>query len=117
MAASQHAQLARILLPFPSQLLSSDTWCRKHHEEAVKNFQHAVAAAPRSAHPLFRLGNALFATHQLQQSQEAFSQALCCASLPTDAALLPKIHLNLGISLEAEGKLEAACRHYRWWLA
>lgn len=72
-------------------------------------------AAPEDARPLFRLGNALFATQQLPNSQEAFSQALLCASVPDDAALLPKIHVNLGISLEAEGQLGLACQHYRYY--
>ncbi len=79
----------------------------------MKSFQHATAASPEDARPLFRLGNALFAAQQLSQSQEAFSQALTAANLSDDAALLPKIHVNLGISLEAEGQLEAACQHYR----
>lgn len=70
-------------------------------------------AAPEDARPLFRLGNALFATQQFHDSQVAFSQALSSASLPDDAALLPKIHVNLGISLEAGGQLELACQHYR----
>ncbi|KAL0018839.1 hypothetical protein WJX77_012016 [Trebouxia sp. C0004] len=86
---------------------------RKLHEEAVKSFQHAAAAMPADARPLFRLGNALFAAHQLAQSQEAFSEALEAATLPDDAALLPKIHVNLGISLEAAGQLDSACQHYR----
>ncbi|DBB15235.1 TPA: hypothetical protein ACH3X3_004237 [Trebouxia sp. C0006] len=86
---------------------------RKLHEEAVKSFQHAAAAAPADARPLFRLGNALFAAHQLPQSQQAFSEALQAATLPDDAALLPKIHVNLGISLEADGQLDSACQHYR----
>ena len=72
--------------------------------------------APEDARPLFRLGNALFATQQFHDSQEAFSQALSFASLPEDAALLPKLHVNLGISLEAEGQLELACQHYRYCL-
>ncbi len=89
------------------------TACRKLHAEAVKSFQRAAAAAPADARPLFRLGNALFAAHQLAQSQEAFSEALEAATLPDDAALLPKIHVNLGISLEADGQLVSACQHYR----
>ena len=90
---------------------------RKHHEEAMKCFQHASVAAPGDARPLLRLGNALFALHQLPRSQEAFRQALTAISLPDDAALLPKIHVNLGISLEAAGHLQAACQHYRCGLA
>lgn len=87
--------------------------CRSQHKEAAKSFQRAVAAAPGDVRPLFRLGNALFAAHQIHDSQEAFQQALACASLPDDAALLPKIHVNLGISLEAGGQLQVACQHYR----
>ena len=87
--------------------------CRRHHREAAESFQHAAVAAPEDARPLFRLGNALFATQQFHDSQVAFSQALSSASLPDDAALLPKIHVNLGISLEAGGQLELACQHYR----
>ncbi|KAL3158041.1 hypothetical protein ABBQ32_011650 [Trebouxia sp. C0010 RCD-2024] len=86
---------------------------RKHHKEAAKSFQHAVAAAPGDVRPLFRLGNALFASQQIHDSQEAFKQALACARLPDDATLLPKIRVNLGISLEAEGQLQVACQHYR----
>lgn len=86
---------------------------RSQHKEAAKSFQRAVAAAPGDVRPLFRLGNALFAAHQIHDSQEAFQQALACASLPDDAALLPKIHVNLGISLEAGGQLQVACQHYR----
>ena len=96
-----------------STVMQTKAACRKLHEEAVKSFQHAAAAAPADARPLFRLGNALFAAHQLAQSQEAFSEALEAATLPDDAALLPKIHVNLGISLEADGQLVSACQHYR----
>lgn len=80
----------------------------------MKSFQHACAASPGDARPLFRLGNALFAAHQLPGSQEALGQALAAATLPDDAALLPKIHVNLGISLEAGGQLDTACQHYRF---
>lgn len=73
-------------------------------------------AAPEDARPLFRLGNALFAAQEFHDSQDAFGRALSSASLPEDAALLPKIHVNLGISLEAEGQLELACQHYRYCL-
>ena len=89
------------------------TWlCRKHHAEAAKSFQRASTIAHDDAQPLFRLGNALFAAHQLPQSQNAFQQALTAASCPDDDALLPKVHVNWGISLEAANQLEAACQHY-----
>ena len=32
---------------------------------------------------------------------------------PRDARLLPKIHVNLGITLEGDGRLLAACDSYR----
>ena len=33
--------------------------------------------------------------------------------LPAEERLLPKVHVNLGITLEADGCLSAACDHYR----
>lgn len=33
--------------------------------------------------------------------------------MPRDARLLPKIYVNLGIALEADGRLLAACDSYR----
>ena len=41
-------------------------------------------------------------------------RALDLARVPEDAALLPKVHVNMGITLEAEGMLISACEHYRW---
>lgn len=38
---------------------------------------------------------------------------LQAAREPADAALVPKVHVNLGITLEADGRLLAACEHYR----
>lgn len=68
---------------------------------------------PEGARPLFKLGNALFAAGQLQDAQQAFICALAAAQLPGDAALLPKMHVNLGIALEASGQMSEACQHYR----
>lgn len=36
--------------------------------------------------------------------------------LPAEERLLPKVHVNLGITLEADGCLLAACDHYRYVL-
>ena len=36
--------------------------------------------------------------------------------LPAEERLLPKVHVNLGITLEADGCLSAACDHYRYVL-
>ena len=33
--------------------------------------------------------------------------------LPQDNALQPKVHVNLGITMEADGRLLSACQHYR----
>ena len=33
--------------------------------------------------------------------------------LPGDERLVPKVHVNLGITLEADGRLLAACNHYQ----
>lgn len=87
--------------------------CRQHHEEAIKSFQRAATAVPNDAKPWFRLGTALFAAGQLPESQHAFKHALAAAKEPKDDALLPKLHVNLGISIEASGQLQEACQQYR----
>jgi tetratricopeptide (TPR) repeat protein len=33
--------------------------------------------------------------------------------LPADLSLRPKIHVNMGITVEADGRLLAACHHYQ----
>ena len=44
------------------------------------------------------------------------SVAMCMQEirLPAEERLLPKVHVNLGITLEADGCLSAACEHYRY---
>lgn len=32
--------------------------------------------------------------------------------MPDDSSLRPKIHVNLGITVEADGRLLAACHYY-----
>lgn len=44
---------------------------------------------------------------------EAVSCAGQVAQLPADERLVPKVHVNLGITLEADGRLLAACNHYQ----
>ena len=87
--------------------------CRKQHTEAAKSFRQASLALPGDARPLFRLGTACFAAGLSTEAQQAFREALAVAELPADAALLPKVHVNLGIALEALGQMSEACQHYR----
>lgn len=79
----------------------------------MKSFKQASLALPGDARPLFRLGNACFAAGQLSEAQQAFSEALAAPKQPDDAVLLPKVHVNLGIALEASGEMSHACQHYR----
>lgn len=73
-----------------------------------------MQAASEDARACFKQGNAYFAAGQLSEAQQAFGNALRSAQLPDDAALLPKVHVNLGIALEASNQMAAACKHYRW---
>ena len=54
------------------------------------------------------------APQRFPEARAAFVRALDLARMPEDAALLPKVHVNMGITLEAEGMLISACEHYRW---
>lgn len=88
--------------------------CRRSYDQAVESFRRAIAILPEDPRAYFRMGNALFALERYPDARAAFSKALALSRLPGDAALVPKIHVNLGITLEAEGMLISACDHYRY---
>ncbi|KAK9843482.1 hypothetical protein WJX81_004938 [Elliptochloris bilobata] len=83
------------------------------HERAAECFKAALALRSGEARTLFKLGNACFALQRYAAAEEAFEQALRDARSPADDALVPKVHVNLGITQEADGRLLAACEHYR----
>jgi tetratricopeptide (TPR) repeat protein len=79
--------------------------------EALASFRRAAAAWPEGALAYFRVGNAHFALHQYRDAARAFFSALKRCPAEGDP-LRVKIHINMGIALESEGKVAAAAREY-----
>lgn len=79
-------------------------------EEAGISFSEAASAWTDDPLARFRLGNMHFARHRYQESSRAYFEALkrCAEGDP----LLVKVHINMGISLESIGRMEAAEREY-----
>ncbi|KAK9853354.1 hypothetical protein WJX84_002688 [Apatococcus fuscideae] len=86
---------------------------RHDYDKAIRCFEQALSIRPDDPRVFFRLGNALFAQQRYAESRRCFGQSLELARLPEDGTLLPKVHVNLGIAMEAEGLLLGACEHYR----
>ncbi|KAK6929679.1 hypothetical protein RJ641_003773 [Dillenia turbinata] len=65
--------------------------------------------------PHFRAGNCLYALRRHSEAKGEFTLALEAAENGGNqwGYLLPQIHMNLGIALEAEGMVINACEHYR----
>lgn len=80
------------------------------YEEALRSYKEAAAAWPEDPLARFRLGNAHFALFQFHDASRSYFDALrrCNEGDP----LLVKVHINMGISLESEGLMEAAEREY-----
>jgi len=83
------------------------------HEEAMLSYRRAITLRPESARAHFRIGNVCYNMYKYSEARDAYERALAVARTPGDSALLPKIHVNLGIALEATGMLMNACEHYR----
>ncbi|KAH0455522.1 hypothetical protein IEQ34_015554 [Dendrobium chrysotoxum] len=83
--------------------------------EAFVSFRRACKLQPANVISRFRAGNALYTLGHHAEAKEEFLLALDQATKNSHncAQLLPQIHVNLGISLEAEGMLLGACEHYR----
>mmetsp|Transcript_10083 Transcript_10083/g.11784 ORF Transcript_10083/g.11784 Transcript_10083/m.11784 type:complete len:797 (-) Transcript_10083:746-3136(-) len=82
-------------------------------EEALKSYRRAVALRPEESKAFFRIGNALYSLNKYTEARDSYERALQVARIPADARLLPQIHVNLGVALEADGFLMGACEHYR----
>jgi Flp pilus assembly protein TadD len=75
--------------------------------EALKDINRSVELDPLNAGAQQHRGNVLFALHRLEEACGAFEQAL--KLIPGDSG----VWNNLGASLEALGKTDAALRAYR----
>ncbi|XP_024517538.1 uncharacterized TPR repeat-containing protein At1g05150 [Selaginella moellendorffii] len=84
-------------------------------DEALARFKRAIELRPTDVRPYFRSGNSLCSTARFHDAVESYSLALEAAHSngPLWCALLPQIHVNLGIALEGQGMLLGACEHYR----
>ncbi|KAJ7209968.1 hypothetical protein O6H91_Y479700 [Diphasiastrum complanatum] len=85
------------------------------YEEALISFKKARELKPLDVRPHFRAGNALYSMGKYAEARNAFEHALDAerSSSPRFASLLPQIHINLGVTMEADGMLLCACDHYR----
>jgi tetratricopeptide (TPR) repeat protein len=83
------------------------------YPEALDSFSEAISAVPSDPLAHFRGGNVHFALQQYAEAQEEYEVALRCCKPVEDDALVPKIHVNLGITQEANGMLVEACEQYK----
>ncbi|WOL02798.1 hypothetical protein Cni_G11517 [Canna indica] len=83
--------------------------------ESLLSFRRACELQPTDARSHFRTGNALYALGRHAEAKEEFLLALEAAEAggTQSADILPQIHVNLGIAMEAEGMILGACEHYR----
>ncbi|KAF9620834.1 hypothetical protein IFM89_014771 [Coptis chinensis] len=98
-----HMALGRVL--YDQQLFTA----------ALVSFKRACELQPTDIRPHFRLGNSLYVVGRYVEAKDEFFLALEAAEVSGNqwAYLLPQIHVNLGIALEAEGMVLSACEHYR----
>ncbi|XP_051123849.1 uncharacterized TPR repeat-containing protein At1g05150-like [Andrographis paniculata] len=84
-------------------------------KEALVSFKRACELTPLDVKPHFRAGNCLYVLGRYSEAKAEFLLALEAAEAGGNqwAYLLPQIHVNLGIALEAEGMVLSACEHYR----
>ncbi|KAG6496465.1 uncharacterized TPR repeat-containing protein At1g05150-like [Zingiber officinale] len=83
--------------------------------ESLISFRRLCELRPTDARAHFRAGNALYAIGRHADAKEEFLLALEAAEAggTQSAEILPQIHVNLGIAMEAEGMILGACEHYR----
>ncbi|KAI3820972.1 hypothetical protein L1987_08528 [Smallanthus sonchifolius] len=84
-------------------------------KESLVCFKRACELHPTDVRPHFRAGNCYYVVGRHSEAKDEFILALDAAEAGGNqwAYLLPQIHVNLGISLEAEGMVVSACEHYR----
>ncbi|KAH7286126.1 hypothetical protein KP509_33G059500 [Ceratopteris richardii] len=83
--------------------------------EALSCFKKASDKKPTDPRPHFRLGNTLYVLGQYPEARDCFISALDSAGMSQNRYdfLLPYIHVNLGVALEADGMLLNASEHYK----
>jgi hypothetical protein len=56
----------------------------------------------------------LYALGYYDEARSSYTSCLQAAEKTGLSSLVPKVYINLGMSLEAEGMLMNACEYYRW---
>lgn len=84
-------------------------------DEAVISFKRAISFREKDVRGHFLCGSALYSLGNVQEAKMEFETALGNAESDprSNSVILPQVHVNLGIALEAEGMLMNACYHYR----
>lgn len=85
------------------------------YTEALSSFKKASEVKPTDARPHFCLGNTLYFLGQHAEARDCYTSALDSAEISQNQwnYLLPHIHVNLGVALEADGMLLCASEHYK----
>ncbi|XP_020575732.1 uncharacterized TPR repeat-containing protein At2g32450-like [Phalaenopsis equestris] len=88
---------------------------RRLFMQALESFRRALELRPMDARPLFRMGNTLWSLGRIKEAKDSILAALELAESDSFqwSGLLPQIHVNLGIVMEAEGLVINASEHYR----
>ncbi|GMH16688.1 hypothetical protein Nepgr_018529 [Nepenthes gracilis] len=84
-------------------------------KDALVSFKRACELLPLDVRPHFRAGNCLYVLGRYDEAKKEFQLAVEAAETGENqwVYLLPQIHVNLGIVLEAQGMVLSACEHYR----
>lgn len=82
---------------------------------SIDCFKRACEIQPTDVRAHFRSGNGRYAVGNHAEAKEEYLLALAAAEASGNqwTYLLPQIHINLGIAMEADGMLLGACEHYR----
>ncbi|KAG0488032.1 hypothetical protein HPP92_006843 [Vanilla planifolia] len=88
---------------------------RRLFSEALESFSRSSELRPLDVRPRYRMGNTLWSLGRLKEAKDSLFAALHLAEADSLQwpALLPQIHVNLGIVMESEGLVINACEHYR----
>ncbi|MCO5567212.1 hypothetical protein L7F22_020901 [Adiantum nelumboides] len=83
------------------------------YKEAMASLRKAVELKATDVRAQFHLGNTLYCLQKYAEAIESYTVALRLVSGKEPLQVLPFIHVNLGITLEGQGMLLSAAKHYK----